>query len=85
VTVDHFALGGEMRNPLAAKLAGSSVIKRRDAIRTYWHAAYGGLTNPTLALESTVWDDACSASRCGGAAHHRAMAIGPFLTVHFQL
>ncbi|WP_244499765.1 hypothetical protein [Tardiphaga robiniae] len=37
--VDHFAPEGEMRSPLATKLAGSSTIKGRDAIRTYWHAA----------------------------------------------
>ncbi len=40
------------------KLAGSSTIKGRDAIRTYWHAAYGGLSEPHLTLESAAWDGA---------------------------
>ncbi|MGM4920150.1 nuclear transport factor 2 family protein [Tardiphaga sp. 813_E8_N1_3] len=54
--VDHFAPEGEMRSPLATKFTGSSIIKGRDAIRTYWHTAYGGLTEPRLTLESTAWD-----------------------------
>jgi len=54
--VDHFAPEGEMRSPLATKFTGSSIIKGREAIRTYWHAAYGGLTEPHLTLESTAWD-----------------------------
>jgi hypothetical protein len=56
--VNHFAPEGEMRSPLATKLAGSSTIKGRDAIRTYWHAAYGGLSEPHLTLESAAWDGA---------------------------
>lgn len=57
--VNHFAPEGEMRSPLATKLAGSSTIKGRDAIRTYWHAAYGGLSEPHLTLERAAarWTD----------------------------
>lgn len=55
--VNHFAADGEMVSPLAARLTGSPRIKGREAIRAYWHQAYGEVTNPRLVLEAVSWDD----------------------------
>lgn len=54
--VNHFAPDAEMTSPLAARLTGSPRVRGREAIRAYWRAAYGRVTDPGLVLEAVAWD-----------------------------
>lgn len=55
--VNHFAADGEMTSPLAARLTGNPQVRGREAIRAYWHEAYGRVTAPRLTLEAVAWDE----------------------------
>lgn len=54
---DGFAEDGEMRSPHAIKVTGAPTVRGRDAIRAYWHALYGHVTNPQLVLEDIAFDE----------------------------
>ncbi len=54
---DGFAEDGEMRSPHAVQLTGSATVRGREAIRAYWRALYGHVTNPCLTLEDIAFDE----------------------------
>ncbi len=54
---DGFADDGEMRSPHAVKIVGDATVRGREAIRAYWRALYGHVTNPQLTLEDIAFDE----------------------------
>lgn len=54
---DGFAEDGEMRSPHAVKIVGDATVRGREAIRAYWRALYGHVTNPRLLLEDIAFDE----------------------------
>lgn len=56
--VAHLADDSSMRSPFATELTGSALVQGRDAIRGYWHKAYGALAAPNLQVETFSWDPA---------------------------
>lgn len=46
-----------MRSPHAVKVTGDATVRGREALRAYWHALYGHVTNPCLTLEDIAFDE----------------------------